>query len=181
MGARIEEYDNDTVIMKEGAVAEKRMYIILEGKVVLYRNYGTDDEYLIGICSKGNTFGEMNMFSDSPAIFTAVAYGYVKLAWVEKNNLESFLHGYPENAIQIIEKLAKSYVFLEKNLQLAINEISVLRDSAGIEAGEAGEDGETGNTYSTGDAGDTGIDVEEIRNELAKLTAHSGEVRYINK
>jgi len=126
MGARMESYSMDSVIFKEGEMC-KKMFIILEGQVVLYHNYKKDDEYILGACGKGKTFGEMNLFTKEPCLYTAVAFSDVKLAWFERNNLDSFIKGYPEDAINLFEKLAKSYTLLGKNLQMAIEEIEYLK------------------------------------------------------
>lgn len=126
MGARMEEFEADTVIIKEDNPSSK-MYIVLEGKVILYRNYGKDNEYIIGACNKGKTFGEMNILTNFPSLYTAVAFTNVKLAWFEKSNLDSFIKGYPDNALQLLESIAKSYVLLGKNLEMAIDEIDSLR------------------------------------------------------
>lgn len=127
MGARIEEYTSDEVIIKEGTRSNK-MYIVLEGKVILYKNYGTADEYVIGACGHSKTFGEMNLFCEEPSIYTAVAFTDVKLAWFERNNLYSFIKSYPDSTQNLLENIAKSYSLLSKNLQMALEELNMLRN-----------------------------------------------------
>lgn len=127
MGARKEEYTAETVIFKENDIC-KKMFIILDGQVVLYKNYKKEDEYIIGACNKGKTFGEMNLFTDSPCIYTAVALTDVTVAWFEKSNLDSFITGYPTQTMQLLEQIAKSYNLLGKNLQMAIAEIGELKE-----------------------------------------------------
>ena len=127
MGARSEEYKADKIIIREGELVH-RMYIVLEGEVVLYSNYGTNDEYLIGAYGKGKSFGEFNLFSDTPNMYTAVAFTDTKVVWFEKSNLSSFINGYPDYALQLIETMSKSYIRLAQNLQIAIKEINDLRE-----------------------------------------------------
>lgn len=126
MSARSEEYYADKIITKEGD-NKHRMYIVLEGKVILYSNYQTKDEYIIGVYGKGKSFGEFDLFSEVPTMYTAVAYTNVKVAWFEKSNLEDFVNGYPNYALNLLETMAHSYINLAKNLKLAIEEISTLR------------------------------------------------------
>lgn len=164
MGARTEDYEASEVIMEEGDSSNKRMYIVLEGEVELYRNYGKKDEYLLGIIGRGKTFGEMNLFSQGSTMLTAVAYSNVKIAWFEKYNLETFLMGYPSYAMQMIENISKSYLLLEKNLEWGINEINSLRTQ--INSAVVGSNRNM-------------LDEEELKNELAKMTAGFGEYHYV--
>lgn len=165
MGARAEEYNVDEVIMREGDPYDTRMYIVLEGEVVLYRNYGKSDEYLIGICGKGKTFGEMNLFKKGSTLLTAVAYTKVKVVWFEKYNLETFITGYPSYAMQMLENISKSYLLLEKNLEWAINEINSLREKIEIPEGEPAPEN---------------LDENEIKNEIAKMGTDADEYHYIH-
>lgn len=173
MGARLEEYKADTVILSEGAPSDHKMYIILEGEVILYRNYKRSDEYLIGMRGKGKTFGQMNLFTDDPNVFTIVAYSDVKLAWFEKSNLESFLFGYPSYAINLIEILSKTQSVLERNLELAINEIEELKNPISNIPGEAV-------TSVNTDEVSAPLNLDDVRRELNKMTGNEGEYRYIN-
>lgn len=172
MGARLEEYEADTVILSEGAPSDHKMYIILEGEVILYRNYKKSDEYLIGIRGKGKTFGQMNMFTDEPNFFTIVAYSDVKLAWFEKSNLESFLFGYPSYAINLIEILSKTQSILERNLELAINEIEELRHPISKNSGDVV-------ASVNSDEVSVPLNLDDVRRELNKMAGNDGEYRYI--
>lgn len=127
MAGRVEEYLENEIIYKQDANC-KKMYIVLEGSVVLYRNFNTPKEYVIGACGKGKTFGEMNLFTTDKCLYTAVAFTDVKLAWFEKNNLASFISGYPEEAMKLLDKIGKCYTLLGTNLKMAIDEINVLSE-----------------------------------------------------
>jgi len=126
MGARMEEYQDDAVIISEGDT-KNRMYIVLEGDVILYNNYKSSDEYIIGVVKKGASFGEISLLTGNPYPYTAIAYGPVKVAWFEKNNLTSFINGYPDYAMQLFENTSKTFLLLTQNLKLAIEEINTLR------------------------------------------------------
>ena len=124
--ARLKEFASDSMILKEDTICTK-MFIVVEGKVILYKNYGTEDEYVIGVCSKSKTFGEMNLFTNEPSFYTAVAFTDVKLACFEKENLSQFIKEYPDSTMNLLENIAKSYMLISKNLQMAIDEINALR------------------------------------------------------
>lgn len=126
MAAREENYLPDEIIIKEG-VMSPRMYIVLEGEVILYSNYGKESEYVIGIYGKGKVFGEFNLFTESPNPFTAIAYKKVKVAWFERNNLSSFIYGYPDSALSLLESIFNSHIRIVKDLQMAIEELNEIR------------------------------------------------------
>ena len=72
------KFHEDDIIMKEGEIYEE-MYKIIAGSVAVYIRYGEKEEHLIGIYSKPKCFGEVQVLSDQPSIYTVVAYGDVVL------------------------------------------------------------------------------------------------------
>lgn len=127
MGARLVDYKEDEIIISEGEISGK-MFLVLEGQVTLYMNYGMENEYVIGVCGRGKVFGEMGLLIGEASLFTAVAFSDVKLAWFEKRNLEQFIIGYPSNAVGLMEKVARSNVLLKKNLDFALEEVGNLKN-----------------------------------------------------
>ena len=127
MAARTEDYKADSIIIREGEL-KHRMYIVLEGEVVLYSKYGTEDEYIIEAYKKGKSFGEFNLFSDDPYIYTAVAFEDTKVVWFEKDNLNSFINGYPQQAASLLETISKSYVQMIKNFNRTIDEVNEMKN-----------------------------------------------------
>ena len=128
MAARTEVYESNRTIVEEGTM-KHRMYVVLKGEVILYSNYGTEDEYIVGMCKKGKSFGEFNLFTDEAYPFTAIAYGDTQVTWFEKSNLDSFLFGHPELAMNMMERISHSYDNMARNLHRAIDEINVLKQA----------------------------------------------------
>lgn len=169
MGTKIEEFQSDSIIFSENSENQK-MYIVLEGQVILYRGYGTDDEYVLGACSKGATFGELNIFTSDPSLYTAVAFTDVKLAGFQKSTLDSFIKNYPDSTIRLLENISKSYALLGKNLQMAIEEINFLSKN---------QSSESDTSYKIpNESGDS--EKYDILEELQKIAKMSGSFHYFD-
>lgn len=118
----------DDVIIREGSVY-REMYKILSGSVAVYMKYGERDEYLIGIYSRTRCFGEMNVLSEQPSIYTVVAYDEVLLMRIEKDSLEEFIRNHPRNAIDIMQNMVHTFTVMQKNIDLLLNDIYEKQDT----------------------------------------------------
>lgn len=118
----MQAFSADEIIMREGEKCDA-MYKILSGSVIIYMQYGEKDEHIVGVYSKSRCFGEMNIFSEQPCIYTAVAYDDVLLMRIKKDSLEKFVVNYPRNAIDIMKSMAESFYVMQKNVQLLLDDI----------------------------------------------------------
>ena len=120
MGQQL-DFKEDEIILKEKS-SGRHMYLILEGSVALYSNYGTSTEYLYGILSKGKTFGEIGLLNHEKSIYTVVAISPVKVALFSENELGSFIRGYPDYALGVMRSIAKMNQLFRINLEMVIEE-----------------------------------------------------------
>lgn len=120
MGAQL-EYKEDDIILKENTIG-RHMYLILEGAVALYSNYGTPDEYLYGLLGKGKTFGEIGILTHEESIYSVVAISDVKVAIFSENELGSFIREYPDYAIGVMRSVAKMSQIFRVNLEMVTEE-----------------------------------------------------------
>lgn len=118
----MQKFSADEIIMREGEKCDI-MYKILSGSVVIYMRYGEEDEHIVGIYSKSRCFGEMNVFSEQPCIYTAVAYDNVLLMKVTKDSVEQFMANYPRNAVDIMKSMAQSFQVMQKNVELLLDDL----------------------------------------------------------
>ncbi len=79
-------YDKDEVIFYEGSEGSQ-IYIILEGKIGIYK-----DDKLIGELSTGECVGEMGLFTKKPRSATAKSLTKTKLLILSENTLNKVLH-----------------------------------------------------------------------------------------
>ena len=120
MGLQL-DFKEDDVILTEKSPS-RFMYLILEGSVALYTNYGTSEEYLYGLLSKGKTFGEIGLLNHEESIYTVVAISPVKVAVFSENELGSFIRGYPDHALGVMRSIAKMNQIFRINLEMVIEE-----------------------------------------------------------
>ena len=120
MGLQL-DFKEDDIILTEKSTSQL-MYLILEGSVALYSNYGTSTEYLYGILSKGKTFGEVGLLTHEESAYTAVAISPVKVAVFSENELGNFIRGYPDYALGVMRSIAKMNQIFRINLKMVMEE-----------------------------------------------------------
>ena len=121
------KFHADDIILKEGGTYEE-MYKIISGSVEIYIRYGEKEEHLIGIYSKSKCFGETNVFSSQPSIYTVVAFDDVLLMCITKDTLEDFIRNNPRNAIDIMQNMVHTNMLMQKNTNLLLDDIYEKQD-----------------------------------------------------
>ena len=127
---RVLYYKNNETIIKSGQL-EKRMYIILEGAVAITLTDGSD-HFPVANLKKGDFFGEISLFINTPRSATAKAMGDVKLAFIDnEEQLKSFLIKNPFFAAKMVSILAQRLAKTDEILMgkvSELNRINVTRD-----------------------------------------------------
>jgi len=124
---RMQTFHAEEMILKEGEESDS-MYKILSGSVAVFNRYGEKEEHLIGIYSKGRCFGELNVFSDLPCIYTVVAYNDVLVMRVTTDSLEEFIVTNPRNVIDIMHNMAHTIRMMQMNIEFLIDDFSKKED-----------------------------------------------------
>ena len=125
--AAMMKFHADDIIMKESGTYEE-MYKIISGSVAVYIRYGEKEEHLIGIYSKSKCFGETNVLSDQPNIYTVVAYDDVLLMRITRDSLEEFIRNNPRNAIDIMQNMVHTNMLMQKNINLLLDDLYEKQD-----------------------------------------------------
>ena len=120
---RMQTFHAEEMILREGEESDS-MYKILSGSAAVFNHYGEKDEHLIGIYSKGRCFGELNVFSDLPCIYTVVAYNDVLVMRVTTDSLEEFIAANPRNVIDIMRNMAHTIRMMQMNIEFLIDDFS---------------------------------------------------------
>jgi CRP-like cAMP-binding protein len=103
---KLESYMKGDVIFKEGQ-AGNSMYILHDGKVVLYGNYGQADELMKSDLVPFSFFGETGFSADEPRIVTAVAEAdYTCIERISPDDLELMFRSSPERIDMILRYLS---------------------------------------------------------------------------
>lgn len=115
-------FAEDQIILEQGST-EKVLYKIIHGKVIVYLNYGQEDEYIVGILPEQRCFGEFTILCGQPSIYTVVAYSDVLLLRILEDDFDDFIRNNSGNAIGIMRNLANTLVTLSFNINLILEEL----------------------------------------------------------
>ncbi|MDE7019227.1 MAG: cyclic nucleotide-binding domain-containing protein [Lachnospiraceae bacterium] len=118
----VQVFHAEEIIQKEGETYQE-MFKVLSGSVALYNRYGEKDEFLIGIYSKSKCFGEMNILTGEPSLYTVVAYDEVLAMRITRESMEEFVRSNPRNAIDIMQNLTHTVKVMQKNIDLLLDDI----------------------------------------------------------
>lgn len=129
----VRSYNEDDIIVKQGDT-NRCLYKVVSGSVALYLNYGTDYEYLIGVLSFPECFGEMTVLSARPCPYTVVAFNDVQILCIPQENFDKFIESDYKNAIIIMRTMAKSIVMMNMNMSLLLEEMKDLTEKGGVSA-----------------------------------------------
>ena len=123
----LKKVSEDEVILREDEQTS-RMYKIVSGKAVVYIGYGTDLETVVGILSEGAYFGELGVLTDSPSIYTVVAYCDSLILEIEKEEMDNYAKLNYRDLLAIMSHMAGSMVVLKKNVELLTKDIEALME-----------------------------------------------------
>ena len=114
----MKKFSEDEVIIREGETYEE-MYKIVSGRAALYLQYGTENEYLIGVLSDGKCFGEVSVLTGKPSPYSVVAISDIMVMRIGADRFESFISQNPHNTAEIMKNMANSIVMLAKTFSLS--------------------------------------------------------------
>lgn len=126
MAPRVLFYTDGERIIEIGKI-ERRMYIILEGSVAITLSDGRN---MIEVAElrKGDFFGEISLFNNTPRSANATAVGDVRLAYIDNlQQLKAFLLKNPNFAAKMVHILAKRLAQTDEILIGKISEINRLQ------------------------------------------------------
>ncbi|MCL1884515.1 MAG: DUF2225 domain-containing protein [Defluviitaleaceae bacterium] len=103
--ASAKKFSGGHVIIREGDKMGDEMYVIVEGEVCVFRNYGKKNEKKIATLGAGNFFGEMSLFLHRERTSTAIANGDVVLLVVDRVTAFGFFETQPQISYSLIKTL----------------------------------------------------------------------------
>ena len=109
------EHDAQTVVFSERDSADV-MYVILSGEIEL-----TLHGEPLGVESKGGIVGEMAMIDSATHGATATTLSNVKLARLNRGQLEDFIGKRPEFALHVMEVMANRLRAVDKYITTQIS------------------------------------------------------------
>ena len=118
----VQSYDEGTVIIKEGLEKPFSMFVILNGKVAVYRNHETAEEEQLSTLEAGDFFGEMSLFLERPRCATVIALEPVVALKISQQNVLELCKAHPQTFIEIMEVMCRR-VFENDEVALEIPNI----------------------------------------------------------
>lgn len=92
----------DEIILREGETTET-LRLIISGSVRIIKDLGTSKQKILATLSRGEYFGEMNLFDEEPHSASAVATEDCHLMLIKKDRLHEIINLYPDIAMEIIK------------------------------------------------------------------------------
>lgn len=135
MSQRMQRYLEDEVIIGEGQETTA-IYKIVTGKVLTYMHYGQENEYIVGVLSEKQFFGELGFLAKIPSPYTYVAMEDAVLLAVTEEEFEDFIIHNTKNTIDIMKQMAGNIAKLNRHVDILGKELEHIVDS-GKEMSEA--------------------------------------------
>ena len=125
----MKKFSEDEVIIREGETYEE-MYKIVSGRAALYLQYGTENEYLIGVLSDGKWFGEVSVLTGKPSPYSVVAISDIMVMRIGADRFESFISQNPRNTAEIMKNKANKELAESIRMKLAQYNLSGISGSS---------------------------------------------------
>lgn len=126
MASRLLHYAAGERIIETGKL-EQRMFIILEGSVEIVLTDG-QESIVVANLNKGDFFGEISLFNNTPRSANVRAVEAVQLAYIDNlQQLKAFLVRNPNFASKMVHVLAKRLAKTDEILIGKVNELKRLK------------------------------------------------------
>ncbi len=113
--AKEKVYLPNEVIVKEGDPGGE-LYLLIEGKVRIFKNFGMRNETELGTMSAVSYFGEMAVLDDATRSATIVASERLRLLAVDGANIKELILEMPELSFEIFRVLTRRVRAAEERL-----------------------------------------------------------------
>ena len=98
-------FDPGEIIFEEGSVAEK-FYIILSGKIEVWKDYRSQEKDRLAVHKKGRLFGEMALIDDLPRSATVIARENTRLLYIERNDFHKIIKENSSIALSVMRSVS---------------------------------------------------------------------------
>jgi len=93
------------IIFEEGSPPD-RFYIIAEGSVEVWRNFGLPDGDLLAVHGRGHLFGEMALIDELPRSATVVAKEPTRLYYIDREDFQNIIRAHSNIAVSILKSVS---------------------------------------------------------------------------
>lgn len=104
--SRTRHYRRGDIVFAEGDDGDA-LYVVVEGKVKIFRTSPDGRENMLAVLGPGEMFGELSLFDPGPRTATVAAITDASLASLAHEALRPWLAGRPELGVQLLRALAQ--------------------------------------------------------------------------
>ncbi|HOV64995.1 MAG TPA: ATP-binding protein [Spirochaetia bacterium] len=98
-------FEPGTAVFHENDEAD-RFYMVMDGEVEVWKNYGTENADMIAVHGIGYLFGEMALVDDLPRSATVIARGQLRLLHINKDEFQKILQENSRVAFSIVRSVS---------------------------------------------------------------------------
>jgi signal transduction histidine kinase len=102
---REKSFDTGEIIFWENDEAD-RFYIIMNGEVEVWKEYGTDYADMLAVHGPGHLFGEMALVDDLPRSATVKSRGKARVLYIDREEFSRILQKKPTVSFAIVKSLS---------------------------------------------------------------------------
>ena len=99
-----EFYKNNELIIQEGEMGDK-MFIIVDGKVEVFKVFANNDKVLLNTMHKNEFFGDMAIFDEEPRSASIKSITDAHMLTITKEDLKELVLSYPDLSFGIFKGL----------------------------------------------------------------------------
>ncbi|MCP4692341.1 MAG: diguanylate cyclase [Desulfobacterales bacterium] len=125
-------YKDGQVLFYEGESAN-RVFLILDGVVEIYRDYGNPDQDMLTELKANQMFGELALITDLPRAATAVAWGGVELLAIDKDDFRKIIAENRSIALSILRSVSATFQESTENYSETLKERNRVLEKANEE------------------------------------------------
>jgi len=104
--SRTRGFRRGDIVFAEGESGDA-LYVVVEGKVKIFRTSPDGRENMLAVLGPGEMFGELSLFDPGPRTATVAAITDCELASLAHEALRPWLAGRPELGVQLLQALAQ--------------------------------------------------------------------------
>jgi len=100
-----DSFQSGDIIFEEGSPPD-RFYIIAEGSVEVWKNYGLPEADLLAVHSRGHLFGEMALIDELPRSATVAAKEPTRLFYIDRDDFQAIIRSNSNIAVCILKSVS---------------------------------------------------------------------------
>lgn len=111
------------VLVNEGT-ADNHLYVLVSGALGVIRGAGTAEPVNLFTLAPGDFVGELSFLDGTPHYASIVALGAVRVIGLEREKLESLLHGHPEIVYRVMRAIVRTVHQIQRRLSMQSAELT---------------------------------------------------------